>query len=130
MANQERLLAKEITAITAKRKKHEEAATFFISERNRSGVWGFIDEVMKYLLKNHKQEMDDAIRNAKFMRETAFNKFGESKETAIRQLGAMPVRLEHALKAVYPEGLPMDTEKFYLKFFTKYPEFSFREVIS
>lgn len=66
--------------------------------------------------------MEEAALDAEFARNELARETGTNKHGDMRRLGVMPVRLEMALKVLYPEGYPVDNVKFHRTFFRKYPQ--------
>lgn len=94
-----------------------------------SALWLWVADVLEYLAHKYPQEMKETKEYAKQQRENAMNKWGSNKDKTFRQLGAIPSRLDIALKRLYGDEMPIKKSDFHIKFFLKYPEFSFAPVI-
>lgn len=99
------------------------------NDRPKRGFWDVVDELVKFLMHKHPDDMKAILLQAKFEREYSHNQFSENTTKTGRALGYIPENLILALDRIYGDNMPISQQKFNREFFRRYPAFGTAEKI-
>lgn len=102
-------------------KADAELTDFALEVLRTQNFWNRVDVVMKWLWKNHRDDMKSIVEEAKAKRTANFSETGASKSKDMRDLGFVPAPVKGVIDQFYDKD--DDKKTVYRSFFKKYPSF-------